>query len=153
MQALISPYQTRDFERTIPERLNAWGFVGYIFWRVIRPTEWQAYHDSVERQVKARGIVPDNVWQTLERAAIAHRIEAILAQCCWGKQLSFHPEDPWVVVGEWEIGDLSELDAYYRICKEFGLPTGREFFMQNFAERIEHGMTFGEFVTFIEERK
>ena len=151
MQALVSPNQTRDLERTIPERFIAWGLLGRVIWKIIRPTEWQAYHTSVERQVHARGVVPESVWRTPELAAIAKRIETILAENCWGKPLSFHPDDPWLVVGEWEIGDLSELGAYYCICKEFGLPRGKEYFMKNFAERIALGMTFGELVTFIGE--
>jgi hypothetical protein len=152
MQALVSPYQTRDLERAIPAWLNAWGLVGRILWKIFRPTVWQAYHASVERQIQARGTVPESAWGTPERVVIARRIEVILARCCWGQPLSFHPADPWLVVGEWEIGNLSELDAYYCICKEFGLPQGKEYFRNHFAERIARGMTIGEFVTFIEQR-
>ena len=106
------------------------------------------YFRSLSRQVNERGPVSADVWQTPLRRNIANDIEAILSDACWGERLSFHPDDPWLVIGEWEIGDLSELDAVFRIEKRFGIELPR----RELGERIMAGMTFGEFVSIIEGR-
>ena len=80
-------------------------------------------------------------------STIAMKVEKILAEACWGERFSFHPDDPWLVIGEWEVGDLSELDALFRIEEEFGIGLPRN----EYAERIIAAMTFGDLVTVIEK--
>jgi hypothetical protein len=70
----------------------------------------------------------------------------VLHDKCWPDQLSFHPNDYWLVIGEWEIGDLSELETLMEIEKRFGLN-----FPKGFGDRIDQGLTFGDLVGFIED--
>ncbi|MBL7042622.1 MAG: hypothetical protein ISR77_28560 [Pirellulaceae bacterium] len=132
----------------MPNRYLRWGIVGRLAWWWSRPTKWQAYFRSLKRQVNKRGPISADVWQTPLRRKIANDIELILSDACWGERLSFHPDDSWLVIGEWEIGDLSELDAVFRIEKRFGVELPRK----ELGERIMAGLTFGELVTIIEEQ-
>lgn len=153
MNALVSPLKSNDLDRPIPKHFGIFGLVGRMIWKIMRPTRWQAYCQSVKRQIGVRGVVPDQAWETSTRLQIARQIEEILAASCWSERFSFHPDDPWLVIGQWEIGDLSELDAWWKICKLFELPYDKEYFEKNFARRIEQGMTFGDLVTIIEEHR
>jgi hypothetical protein len=146
MKAITSPLKLADIERPIPEALARWGILGHALWLCLRPTKWQAYFQSIKRQVEERGMVPESAWGTPRRLAIARRIEAVLHDKCWPHQLSFHPNDCWLVIGEWEIGDLSELEALMEIEERFGLN-----FPKDFGDRIDQGLTFGDLVGFIED--
>lgn len=88
------------------------------------------------------------MWQTPLRRKIANDIETILSDVCWGERLSFHPDDPWLVIGECEVGDLSELEAIMKIEKKFGV----ELNTKDIFKRIAVGLTFSELVAIIEER-
>jgi len=102
----------------------------------------------LKRQIKQRGPVPDEAWQTPRRRRIAEQIEEILSVACWAERLVFHPVDSWSIIGAFEIGDMSELDAVCRIEKRFGV----ELCNKQFGERVAAGLTFGELVTLIEQQ-
>ena len=119
-----------------------------MVWWCLRPTKWQAYFRSLRRQVRERGPITEDVWQAPLRKRIANDIEVILSQACWGERLSFHPDDPWLVIGEWEIGDLSELDAIFQIERRFGIELPKT----EFGQRVMAGLTFGELVSIIEDQ-
>ncbi len=95
-----------------------------------------------------RGPVRAETWGDAERLTIAYSIEAILEDCCWGERLHFHPDDPWRVVGECEIGDLSEFEALMDIEKKFAVDLSAEVLQPFFAKEP----TFGDFVDFIREK-
>lgn len=151
MNTIVSPLETPDLARPIPGGLVRLGIVGHALWLCLRPTKRQAYFQSIKRQVEERGPVPDDVWRTPRRLAIARQIEAILGDVCWPERLAYHPNDPWLVIGEWEIGDLSELEALWKIGERFGFPVTTDFIRGDFAKRITEGLTFGELVSFVEE--
>lgn len=102
---------------------------------------------ALKQQLAERGEVPVDVWGSGARQEIARRIEELLAEHCWGERLSFHPDDPWLVAGEWEVGDLSEAEVLMAIEGEFGvkLPAGGEL-----AELLVAGWTFGDLVSRVE---
>lgn len=147
MQPIVSPLKTADVARPIPKGLERLGIVGRVLWLCFRPSWRFAYFQSVKRQVEERGSIPDSVWGTPRRLAVAREVEDILAVACWQERLSFHPDDPWRVIGEWESGDLSELDALWRIGDRFGC----DLQTKAFAKQIVEGLTFGEMVSFLEE--
>lgn len=149
MNAVSSPLNSTELERPAPSRFSRWGFVGILAWWWLRPTKWQAYFQSLKRQVNKRGSISADVWQTPLRRKIANDIELILSDACWGERLSFHPDDSWLVIGQWEIGDLSELDAVFRIEERFGIELPRN----EFVEQVMAGLTFGELVTIIEKQR
>lgn len=149
MNALTSPLEFVELARAIPDRNSRWGMLGRLIWLSVRPSVRRTYRRLVERQLDQRGSVPTDVWKTPARAAIANEIETILAVACWGERFSFHPDDPWLVIGDCEIGDLSEVDAIFRIERRF--PTGLS--LKEYGDRIKQGMTFGDLVTLIEEAR
>lgn len=136
MKPLESPIQRGDLSP------NRW----YHF--LIGP-RWQQYFASLKRQMKDRGAVSPEVWGDAERLEIATQIEAILEDCCWGEPMHFHPDDPWRVVGEYEIGDLSEIEALEEIGDKFGVELSIDV-MLSFFDREP---TFGDFVDFIREKQ
>ena len=82
-------------------------------WRHFIPglgPSWRDYRAAVIAQATARGEVPPEVWSGASRHAIAQKLQRRLCEA-WGIDLSFHPEDPWLVIGEWEAGDLSEVEV------------------------------------------
>lgn len=80
------------------------------------------YLESLRQQIAERGPVPSDVWGSQARLKVAREWEAILSEFCWGGAgLQFHPADPWFIVGEWEIGDLSELEALMEAERRFDI--------------------------------
>ena len=132
----------------MPDCYSRWGYVGILVWWCLRPTKWKRYKQSLRRQLQERGPISADVRQTPRRKSIASDIEIILGEACWGEHLSFHPQDPWSVIGEWEVGDLSELDAVFRIEKKFGLTLIKK----EFSEQVTAGLTFGDLVTIVEKQ-
>lgn len=110
---------------------------------------WKQYFDSLKQQLKERGPVPPEVWGDPERLEMASQIEAFLEDCCWGERLHFHPKDPWRVVGEFDIGDLSELEALMDMEKKFGVDLS----LENLAPFMACEPTFGDFVDLIREKQ
>lgn len=113
--------------------------------QIVYGTEWQRYYRSIRRQITARGPVPDVAWVSEERCSAARRIEGILTERCWGDDFTFHPDDPYRVVGEWEVGDLSEVDALAEIGGDFGVHIDQD----AIARLVEKGLTFGGFVDYV----
>ena len=139
MKAITSPKKNGDLNTTgrfarVP-----------ILRAMLYGTEWQRYRDSLRRQLGERGPISDSVWGSAERLDAARRIESILKDHCWGEEFRFHPDDPYVVVGEWEIGDLSEVEALMEIEDAFGVKIKDE----DMKAAIGEDPTFGEFVDYI----
>ena len=111
MQPIRSPIEIGDVSR--PRWYQA--FYG---------RRWKAYFHSLKVQLKQRGPDLDSAWGTPERLAIAREIEAILAEYSWGETIRFHPNDPWRVISEWEIDELSEVEAIPTIETRFGVTLG-----------------------------
>lgn len=147
MKALVSPLDALESERRMPDRYLRWGLLGRLVWLIARPTQRKAYRQLLRRQCQDRGPVPAELWKSLVRHNIALGVEEVLAEACWAERFSFHPNDPWLVIGEWETGDLSELDALFRIERKFGVELPRK----QFAESVVAGLTFGDLVTMIEK--
>lgn len=104
------------------------------------------YLDSIKAQLAARGPVLASEWGSADRLAVARELEAILGEHCWGgEKLQFHPEDPWFVVGEWEMGDLSEVEALMETERRFDISLPFE----EVRPMIERGGTFGDFVDLV----
>jgi len=108
-------------------------------------TEWQRYRDSLRGQLAERGAISDSVWGRAERLDAARKIERILEEYCWAEEFRFHPDDPYVVVGEWEIGDLSEVEALMEIEEVFDITIKYE----EMSASIGEEPTFGEFVDYV----
>lgn len=77
----------------------------------------------------------------------SRQITDILNSACWGEPFTFHPSDAWAVIGKCEIGDMTDVDAIYRIERIFGLRSPCD----ELWERVKVGLTFGEVVTYIDE--
>jgi hypothetical protein len=107
-------------------------------------TEWQRYRNSIRRQCFERGPIPDSAWGTQERCEIVRKIRAILKEECWGEDFEFHPDDRYAIVGEFEIGDLSEIEALAEIENQFGIKID-----EDMREILGDDATFGEFVDYI----
>ena len=133
MKKLVFFHELGDLPRKIP------------WWKQIFGYPWHKYLDSIKRQIQERGDVPDEVWGDPQRLAIARQIEAIIADACWGECFKFHPDDPYVVVGEWEAGDLSELECLMEIEDQFGI----HFADDEMQPHFERNITFGEFVDLV----
>ncbi len=113
-------------------------------------SRWRHYFASLKRQLDERGPIPVAEWGDPERLAIAQQIEAILAEACWGERLQFHPDDPWRIAGKLEIGDLSELDALFRIQKRFRISLKFDELKSQF---LSQGGTFGDFVDLVRQKQ
>lgn len=79
----------------------------------------QKYIAALEEQIKERGKTNEAEWKTSEHFAVAKRIREILCEHCWEVEFDFAPQDPWFIIGEFEIGDLSEVEALMAIEEEF----------------------------------
>ena len=115
------------------------------WWNLWMGPNWMKYFDSLARQIEERGPVPREVWETQERADIAEQIEEILYTTCLLTPIQFHPDDPWKVIGEWEVGNFSEVQAIQDIATLFSIRLP----LHKFAHRVEAGLTFGELVDWI----
>jgi hypothetical protein len=108
---------------------------------------WNRYLWSVKRQVDERGPLPPDVWDSDERRLIAQQIERLICDTCWGEPLQFHPADPWIVIGEVEAGDLSEVELLTAIEETFELKLPPD---KRFGKLLECGWTYGDMVVHIE---
>lgn len=116
---------------------------------IFASTRWQCYFDSLKTQLHERGPVADDAWGGQDRLEVARQIESILAECCWGENFRFHPSDPYLVVGEFEIGDLSELEALMEMEERFGIQLPDD----EMREFLNRGPTFGEFVDLVRQKQ
>jgi hypothetical protein len=139
MKNLVSPIELGDTLRT--------GILACvpIVRQVVYGTQWQRYYRSIRRQITTRGPVPNAAWVSEERCSAARRIEGILKEMCWGDDFTFHPDDPYRVVGDWEVGDLSEVEALAEIGEDFGVQIDQD----AIARLVEKGLTFGGFVDYV----
>ncbi|MCC7418744.1 MAG: hypothetical protein IT428_00545 [Planctomycetaceae bacterium] len=135
MTPLVSPIESGDLST------NRW-------YHVLYGPRWGRYFESLKTQMLARGPVPVDIWDDSE-VDIARSIESILAEFCWGEPIQFHPDDPWWVIGEWEIGDYSEVEAHLEIEKHFDISLPDEIMREFFARRG----TFRDFVGMIASRR
>jgi predicted nucleotidyltransferase len=118
---------------------------------LIYGTAWRRYFRSIKRQVEQRGPIPDAVWETDERRRAAKTIEKVLSEICWGEYFTFHPDDPFYVIAEFEIGDLSEVEAMMEIETQLGIKIDDE----TIDRFLKNKATFGAFVDYVvsEQRK
>jgi hypothetical protein len=132
LQPIISPLKLDDLgAKSIKELLFG--------------SKWKRYRDSLRKQLADRGLVPDSAWGSPKRLAVARKIEGILAEVCWGENFRFAPNDPYAIVGEFEIGDLSELDGVMAVEKEFGI----KILWKEITAEIGECPTFGQFVDYV----
>jgi hypothetical protein len=82
-------------------------------------TPRQQYISALQEQISERGKTHDEDWKTPKHVEVSNRIKEILRGICWEVELDFAPQDPWFIVGECEIGDLSEVEVLMDIEKEF----------------------------------
>lgn len=109
MEALCSPFKNGDMDQ-------------YRWYQVLLIPKWQRYAASLETQLKRRGSIAPAAWGQTDRWEIAQRVEAVLRRVCWADHpFQFHPNDPWRVIAEWEIGDASEVQALMEIEESFGI--------------------------------
>ncbi len=121
MKIIQSPFESGLINTpSKPEKYKKLSIIGNILWWFTRPRKDQLYRESIKAQIEERGIVPFEVWGAEERYKVAKRIEKILCENCWLEEFSFHPKDPYYIIGEFEIGDLSEVEALMSIEEDFG---------------------------------
>jgi hypothetical protein len=138
MKTLVSPKESGE--------INPKGRFSHVpvLRSLIYGTDWQRYCNSIRRQCAQRGPIPDSEWGTPERCDVARKIKAILKEACWGEDFEFHPDDRYAIVGEFEIGDLSEIEALMEIETQFGIKTD-----DDFRAILGEDPTFGEFVDYV----
>jgi hypothetical protein len=112
---------------------------------ILYGTRSQRYQNCFRHQLADRGPVPDSAWVNSERLAAARVIERILEENCWFEEFRFHPDDPYSIVGEWEIGDLSEVEALMAIEEQFGI----EIEDDTMNKALGEAPTFGQFVDYV----
>ena len=83
-------------------------------------------------------------WAGFGDHGTAMDVQNLICNACWGEEFSFHPCDPYMVVGEWEVGDLSEVEAVLEIEERFRVNLPRDK-----LERIIEGGTFGDFIELV----
>ncbi len=153
MKQIVSPITLGHTKRTITPSLERLPFLGKLLWFFIRPSKWRAYFLSIKQQTEERGPVTKEVWESSERYAIVKKIEEILAESCWGEKFSFHPNDPYFIIGGFEaetlsmVGDLCDVEALMEIEDFFDVK-----FPENFKEFFAGDPTFGDVVTLIEKK-
>lgn len=139
MKPLESPYDIGEVE----QRENK-----YFFSKIkslFSESEFAKYVKSLKRQMKERGCVRPECWSDPERAKVAKEIEFILSEINWGEKFSFHPDDPYYIVGEWETGDLSELEAILAIEEQYSI----EISDGEIDELLNNKSSFGNFVDMV----
>lgn len=150
MKALESPLSNGDMYPPPPDPYSNWGVVGRAAWVLRRKfTGGDRYLGSLKRQITERGTISPDVWGTDRRRRIAEQLHRILYTACWRENLSFHPSDPWMIVGKCEVGNMSELDAVLRIEKAFKV----NLLAKDFWGRVQNGLTFGNLVTYLDENE
>jgi hypothetical protein len=130
MKPLVSPLETAE-----------WKAPGWRRWG----NGHRCYVANLQRQMRERGLVPDEAWETTERLQIARKIEAIVADECYLVEMRFHPNDSYRIVGYYEIGDSSELGALFQIERCFRVSFPRN----EMRPLLERRAMFGEFVDLI----
>ena len=142
MKALVSPFELGAV-RPFPKGCLLGG-LHHIF---VYPIAWRRYRSSLIDQCAARGPVTESHWPSPQHFAVAERLRPIFAGSCWAvPELTFHPADPMAVVGEFEIGDLSEVEHIMDVEDEFELPKlGPE--LELLLSR--DGVTLGDLVEFL----
>jgi hypothetical protein len=139
-----------DMYPSVPSCYGKWGYAGQLLWTLrLSVMSGDRYLQSLIRQTRERGTVPPDVWNTHRQREIAKIIADILVSACWGEQISFHPSDPWIIIGKCEVSNMSDLDAIYRIEKAFNV----KLFDNDIAEKVLNGLTFGDLVCYIEKNE
>ncbi len=133
MKPLRSPFETGQ----VPRR-----------WYHCLFTPWRQYFDALKQQIEARGPVPEDAWSDQRSKAIAEKIEELIGESCWGELVRFHPDDPWLVIGEWEIGDLSEAELLMEVENTFEVKLPPE---EDLSRLIMQGWTFRDMVSWIKQ--
>jgi len=152
MQPIVSPIELGHTESEIPPLLKKIPFIGKLLWSVTGPTKWRLYFLSIKKQVEERGPVLPEVWPSPEQYEIAKKVEDILAESCWEERLSFHPSDPYSIIGGFEaenlqtFGGLSDDEAIMSIEYFFKIQ-----FPEDHKDFFEKNPTFADVVSFIEE--
>lgn len=100
---------------------------------------------SLRRQFRERGPVGPDVWESERRWEIAKQVTEILNDACWREEFSFHPKDAWAIIGKCEIGDVTDIEALYRIERSWGLKSPCD----ELWGQVKEGLTFGDVVTYI----
>jgi len=132
MQPIISPFKLSDLSaKTVKELLFG--------------SKWQRYRDCLRKQLADRGPIPDSAWGSPQRLEVARKIEGILAEVCWGEDFRFEPNDAYSIEGEFEIGDLSEVEGVTAVEKEFSIKIPWE----EMKAEIGEDPTFGQFVDYV----
>lgn len=143
MKEIESPFTLGLPARNMPVRYARIPILGRCLWYFMRPSKWSAYLSSLKEQIEERGSVSDDLWPSEDHREIAKKITEILMQRCWGESLHFIPHDPYYIIGEFEIGDLSECEAMMDIEDHFKL---------KFLE-IDKKTSFGQVVSYIQGHK
>ena len=132
MRPIVSPFRLGETgAKSIKDRLLG--------------SKWRRYRDSIRSQLSDRGPVPNSAWGDPKRLEVARKIEGILAKVCWGENFHFAPDDPYGIVGEFEVGDLSEVEGVMAIEQEFHIKIPWEEMKGEFGEYP----TFGQFVDYV----
>ena len=146
MKPLVSPYELDQVKYPeIPQTFKKVPIIGRLLWWFHRPTKWAIYFDCLKAQVEQRGQVPAEEWASNEMYSIAREIQALLKEHCWQEYLSFHPKDPYYVIAEFEVGDLSEVSAIMAIEEVFGVKFDDTYFT--------NAITFEDVVRYVDKHK
>jgi len=67
------------------------------------------------------------VWDPIKYdPMVVKQVSATISEEVWNSKLHFHPDDPYLVVGGLQTGDLCEIEALIALEQDFGLQLPRE---------------------------
>ncbi len=131
-----------------PQNATAWYcFIPVVGWMI-------GYHRQVAnekmlwKQAKQRGPVPASAWAGRRcDHSIRDRITEIIRASAYYQDATFHPDDPFELMMVLRYGDLNEVEIMMALEDEYGIE-----FDDPMMERLHAGMTFCEFIQYVEGR-
>ncbi len=150
---LKSPIETGYIENQQKKKRDKRGPVSEFLWKlgqILACTDphkdWALYQECLEKQLENRRPPTLSDWQSEKHFLTAEKVTSIINSIAWSKPFSFYPEDPYYIIGECEVGDLSEIEIIMKIENKFKIQFPKEFYGM-----IADGLTFGEMVDLIIE--
>lgn len=102
------------------------------------------YVDGIIDQCRKRNSTKETDWKSPFHYKIAVTIQKRIAEKCWGELLDFHPDDPFYIIGEFEVGDGCEQELLMQIEEDFDF-----LFENDFNDMFSEETTFQELVDYV----
>lgn len=101
--------------------------------------DWNMYRDGLEEQFQKREASHPSDWKSQRHFEISQKITEIINKEAWQFKTpyTYYPDDPYYIMGEFEVGDLSEVEILMDIEKAYTIQ-----FPKNMGELITDELTF-----------